>query len=77
MALYFPTSSAPVLFCGTEFQHRIIANVANVAVHCVMQWFSVRLTAGAVIADCITVALNSNWIILGIINIFKMRNTLQ
>jgi hypothetical protein len=77
MALYFPTSSFSVLFCGTKFQRKIIAYVVNVTVHCVMQWFSVWFTAGAVFADFITVALNSHWIILGIINIFKMKNTLQ
>jgi len=38
----------------------------NVTVYCVTRWFSVRFTAGAVIADFITLALNSHWIILGI-----------
>jgi len=73
MALYSPTSSASVPFRGTKFQQRIIACFVNPTVHCVMQWFDIWLTAGAVIADFITVALNTLWIILGIINIFKIR----
>jgi hypothetical protein len=77
MALYSPISSASVLFCGTNFQHRIIAYVVKVTVHCVMQWFGVSFSAGAVVADFITIILKSHWIILGIINTYKKKNTPQ
>ena len=75
--MYSPISFASKLFRGTKFQHRIIAYVVKVTVNCVMRWFSVWFSAGAVIADFIKIALKSYWIILGIINIFKMKITLQ
>jgi hypothetical protein len=77
MALCSLASFASVPFCGTKLQHRIIAYVVKVTFHCMMLWFSVWFTAGAVVADFIAIALNSHFIILGITNIFKMKYTLQ